>query len=379
MPATLPRFSLPMPAEDFLRRHWQREPLVMRGAAAHLEHPSPELLAALALENGVESRLAQGGGDAPWQSRHGPFRESDFTALPDSHWTLLVQSVDHYLTEVSLLLDDFDFLPGWRLEDIMISHARHGGGVGPHFDRYDVFLLQARGSRRWRIGPRCDETTPVRDRGGLTQLEDMPITAEYLLEPGDALYLPPWVAHQGDAADDECTTWSVGFRAPPLHEVLARLADRAHENHPRALFTDPGRTPAPEPGEIADEDLRALKRQAFELAEGELLESALGELLSEPRQATLDFDVDLSHIRARAPEAGLVRHGGARVFCQPRDGGLRLWINGRDWQLGPREAPLGALLARRRLIVQRDLDDVLTPEGSLLLEEWLDDGYFARL
>ena len=153
----LPTFTLPLTPAAFLRDYWQKKPLFMPGAASGLDEPDADTLAGLALEENVEARIIRGTAGSNWELKQGPFEETVFAEVGERDWTLLVQSVDHYLTDVSLLLDSFAFLPNWRLEDIMMSYAAKGGSVGPHFDRYDVFLIQAAGSRRWQIGDVCDE------------------------------------------------------------------------------------------------------------------------------------------------------------------------------------------------------------------------------
>jgi 50S ribosomal protein L16 3-hydroxylase len=375
----IPGFTLPLSPDAFLRRHWQKAPLLMRGAATGLEHPSPDLLASLALDEEVESRLITGAHPGPWQRHDGPFSGEEFRDLSENDWTLLIQSVDHYLTEVSLLLDSFHFLPGWRLEDIMISYAAAGGSVGPHFDRYDVFLLQARGHRRWKLGPECDDRTPLETGGGIAVLKDMPVQEEYLLAPGDVLYLPPWLAHWGVAEDSDCVTWSVGLRAPDLAEVLSRMADTALESR-RSLYGDPHRRPASTPGRLEAGDAADIAgRVAGLLADENLRDHALGQLLSEPRQESLDFRVDLSHIRERAPGAVLVRHGGTRIVITGPVEQSVAWINGDARPLTAQELPMAERLADKRLFHRHDLTDVLSPEGQALLEEWIDDGYFLRI
>src|SRR5690606_21392773 len=260
-------------------------------------------------------------------------------------WTLLVQSVDHCLTDVSLLLDSFDFLPGWRLEDIMISYAVRGGSVGAHVDQYDVFLIQASGQRRWQIGPVCDADTQRLPHDSLKLLADMPVLEEHLLGPGDVLYLPPGVAHHGVAEDDDCVTWSVGFRAPRLADLLARVTDEALADTPDALFSDAGRPLPAVPGQLTEDDATDLARQALGLITPALTRRALAHLLSEPRHPGLGFEVDSGHIRAAAPEAVLVRHGSTRLVADA-DG---LWLNGEHWPLPDETKPLGTYLASRRL------------------------------
>lgn len=373
----LPSFRLPLAPAEFLSRYWQKQPLLMRQAATGLAHPDPELLAGLTLEEQVESRLVTGSGQGPWNLQHGPFTEQDFQVLPRENWTLLVQSVDHFLTEVSLLLDHFDFLPGWRLEDIMISYAARGGSVGPHFDRYDVFLVQAHGRRRWQIGPRCDHDTPLQPNDQLRLLAEMPVEEEHVLEPGDVLYLPPGIAHWGIAEDSDCVTWSVGFRAPSPTDVLDRLADSMQETARQDLYADPGRQPPTDVSTLGTDDMEDLVRQAVQALTPDLRRDALAALLSESRQpAGLDFEIDCEHIAAASPDAALVRHGAARLLLDDRGDA---WLNGDRWRLSDESRPLARLLAARRLYMSEDLEPLMTEEGQDLLDEWTDAGYFQWL
>lgn len=208
----------------FLGEYWQRKPLLIRQAFPGYVFPVDEHdLAGLALEPDVESRLIfeqQKG--RPWQLERGPFKESRLSRLPDHGWTLLVQGLDHWVPEMADLLDEFRFLPGWRLDDIMASFAPPGGSVGPHYDHYDVFLIQAKGRRRWLVGPPCDEASPRVAGTPLRILDGFPVEQEWVLEPGDMLYLPPAFAHHGIALED-CITLSVGFRAPTTQELLGSL------------------------------------------------------------------------------------------------------------------------------------------------------------
>ncbi len=370
-----PWFRLPLPAEDFLGRYWQKEPLVMRAAAGGLDHPDPDLLASLALDEEVESRLITGGKTAEWRLRHGPFDEDSFRALPQRDWTLLVQSVDHYLTEVSLLLDSFAFLPAWRLEDIMISYAAAGGGVGPHFDRYDVFLIQARGRRHWQLGPVCDEHTRLRSHPDLSLLEEMPVEEEFELGPGDVLYLPPGVAHHGVAADSDCVTWSVGLRAPAARDLLAAMAAEVLEEGPETPLADRDRAPARDPGVLADEDYRRIRDTVAPLLDSPAARRGLARVCSTPRQYALDFAVDNRQIRAAVPDASLVRHGGARMLLDDD----RAWINGQDWPLRPGQRALAARLAGSRVYTREALRPLLNTDARELLDEWIEEGFFAPL
>ena len=216
----------PTSNDDFVANFWQQKPLLIRQAipAERLRVDAlidGDELAGLALEEDVESRLIRcdSGGNS-WRCEDGPFAGDYFSALPPSHWTLLVQGVDQHSSKVANLLGHFDFLPRWRLDDIMISYATDGGGVGPHFDLYDVFLLQIEGTRRWRLGQHCDQNTTLRNDVPLKLLADFEQQEDFLLEAGDMLYLPGGVAHWGTAVGDACMTCSIGYRSPSTRAIV---------------------------------------------------------------------------------------------------------------------------------------------------------------
>ena len=217
---------LGMPADVFLRDYWQKRPLLIRNAFPGFETPvSPEDLAGLACEERALSRIVihDRARDA-WTLRTGPFAEDEFPGMPHQDWTLLVQDVDKWDPDVRALLDYFDFLPRWRLDDIMISFAAPGGSVGAHIDQYDVFLLQAHGHRRWQIDDSPNPPTEFRDDVALKLLRTFNPTHDWVLGPGDMLYLPPGVPHHG-VAEDACLTFSVGMRAPSAAELLGDFVD----------------------------------------------------------------------------------------------------------------------------------------------------------
>ncbi|MCC5883450.1 MAG: cupin domain-containing protein [Halomonas sp.] len=251
-------------AAEFLRDYWQRKPLLIRGAFADFESPlDPDELAGLACEEGVEARLVEEDGpDGPWQVSHGPFDEAIFSELPERDWTLLVQAVDHYVPEVAELLDQFDFLPRWRLDDIMISYAPPGGSVGPHVDQYDVFLIQGLGRRRWQLGGKVSDDAPILTGIDLRILErfDVESDDDWILEPGDMLYLPPGWAHHGVSQSDDCMTYSVGFRAPSADEAITSYADYLGEQLPASRrYGDAGMTPPTDPAELDDDALERMR------------------------------------------------------------------------------------------------------------------------
>ena len=228
-------------AEHFLADYWQKKPLLVRGAITDFKSPiAGDELAGLALESEVESRLIVG---SDWHMTEGPLTEAQFAGLPAKDWTLLVQAVDLWIPQVGALLDRFRFLPPWRIDDIMVSYAADGGGVGPHFDYYDVFLLQGSGRRKWRIGQTCDHNSALVDHPCLKILAEFDVTDEWILDPGDMLYIPPRVAHWGTAVG-ACTTFSIGFRAPSATEMLDDLATELLSRGPAPTFMiDPPLTP----------------------------------------------------------------------------------------------------------------------------------------
>lgn len=276
---TVPR-QLPggLSAETFLREYWQKKPLVIRQAFPGFQSPiTADELAGLACEEAVESRIVvEEENGHPWQLHNGPFSTDRFTAPPAGNWTLLVQGLDHWVPEVADLLDHFRFVPNWRLDDIMASYAPPGGSVGPHFDQYDVFLLQAQGHRRWKFGGQCSEQSPRVDGTPLRILDDWEPEEEVLLEPGDMLYLPPAIGHRG-VAEDHCITLSVGFRAPTVDDVLTSFTDfLCSETDVSAHLRDPDLKLPTNPGAIGKEVLQQL-------------ESILRERLADPRQLALWF------------------------------------------------------------------------------------------
>ena len=208
-------------ADEFLTDYWQKKPLLIRDAIPDFVSPiNGDDLAAMSLESEIESRLIIGD---DYQLEHGPFDETRFQELPEDNWTLLVQAVDLWVPEVAKLRDYFKFLPSWRIDDIMISYAEDGGNVGPHKDNYDVFLLQGQGSRRWQICESDIGEATSKSGTSLKILDNFFATDEWVLNTGDMLYLPPKTAHHG-VAIGECTTFSIGFRAPTSIEMLDDLA-----------------------------------------------------------------------------------------------------------------------------------------------------------
>ena len=249
----------------FLRDYWQQRPLLIRNPWEAWRNPlEPDELAGLACESEIESRLVIGG-EGKWAVEHGPFAEARFGKLGETPWTLLVQAVDHHVHEVSALLVPFRVIPNWRIEDVMVSYATNGGGVGPHYDQYDVFLIQGSGQRRWRIGQSCGANSALLPHEDLRLLAEFEATDEYLLEPGDILYIPPGIAHDGVAVGDDCMTYSIGFRAPSRSELITDFADDlVAEMADDDRYSDAGLKVQANPGEITAEALEALHAMVLE-------------------------------------------------------------------------------------------------------------------
>jgi 50S ribosomal protein L16 3-hydroxylase len=272
------------PAE-FLRDYWQKKPLLVRNAFPELAYRlSPEDLMELAQEESVEARLILEKGKTPWELRNGPFTAKTFKQLPKTHWTLLVQAVDHYLPELADYLDHFSFIPGWRIDDIMISFAPEGGSVGPHFDQYDVFLIQGIGNRHWQLGQQCNANTPRVQDTKLRIIENLEAGFDEVLNPGDLLYVPPGLAHYGVAQND-CTTYSIGFRAPSLSHLLERVVDVALENSGSTqLYADPDLQTSTAPSALDERSLDSLRQQLLTLLDDkEAFKHAIAPFLSEPK------------------------------------------------------------------------------------------------
>tara|TARA_R110001606_G_scaffold361754_7_gene515414 strand:+ start:335528 stop:336697 length:1170 start_codon:yes stop_codon:yes gene_type:complete len=282
-------FNTGMNQQQFLDEYWQKKPLLIRQAFVDFESPiSPEDLAGLACEPEIESRLIEENGqDGPWQVTNGPLSEDDFGRLPATNWTMLVQDVDKHLPDLQYILDPFHFIPDWRRDDLMISYAPEHGTVGPHTDGYDVFLLQALGTRRWQISDMPVIDAPIIDGLGVQILTEFTPDQTWDLQPGDMLYLPPHFAHHGVAMND-CMTYSIGFRAPSQVDLLDAVVNSMLEHGlGKIRYNDSDLTLSPHSAEIdaqAIARLKAMLHQAIDDAEP-VLASALGKFVTETKSS----------------------------------------------------------------------------------------------
>lgn len=333
----------------FLRDVWHKRPLLIRNAVPGFAGLlSADEMMQLACREDVESRLVRGSGKH-WQLDHGPFRKSDFKRLPKTEWTLLVQSLNHFLPEADALLARFDFIPHARLDDLMVSYAVPGGSVGPHFDSYDVFLLQGQGRRRWQIGTQTD--LALLDDAPLKILRRFEAEEEWVLGPGDMLYLPPHVAHYG-VADDACMTYSIGFRAPATEELahgfLMHLQDTLTLE---GRYADPDLRLQTHPGEISRAMLNQIEGMIARIkwTRRDIAEFA-GRYLSEPKPNVFfsppDAPLTRTSFNKQANKTGVALDPRSRLLFA----GGRFFINGEAFTPQPDEvAALQQLADQRRL------------------------------
>ena len=362
MPSVLGSIS----PQEFMRDYWQKKPLLIRQAIPGMQALlSRKDLFALASNADVESRLVSGDGDSqPWQMRRGPFKPRGLPPLNRPNWTLLVQGVDLHVEAFADLRDRFRFIPDARLDDVMVSYASDGGGVGPHFDSYDVFLLQAQGQRRWRIS--AQKNLQLRDDVPLKILSHFKPAKTMVLEAGDMLYLPPHYAHEGVAVG-ECMTYSIGFRAPEQRELaaelLSRISDLDNDMAP-VRYGDAGQAVAAHPARIpAHLQEFALQSAQSLLKQTRQLQVALGEVLTEPKAevwfAAQDCPRTLRAVRLDAKTRML--YDDQYVF-----------INGESWRCQGADAR-----SLRQLADERQLSGLQAVSSQLreLLQDWLQAGW----
>ena len=351
----------------FMRRHWQKRPLLVRQAWPGVQPPLARApLLALAAGDDVESRLVVRQGDA-WRLRHGPLARRALPPLRQPGWTLLVQGLDLHVPAARAMLERFRFVPDARLDDLMLSYATDQGGVGPHLDSYDVFLLQVHGRRRWRIARPGDDS--LVEGLPLKILRHFEPEAEWVLEPGDMLYLPPRWAHDG-VAEGECMTCSVGFRAPSGAELAADLLSRvvaADEPGGAALYRDPAQVATDEPARVPA-GLCAFARRAVEraLRAPQALDVALGEAMTEPKPRVW-FEARPGH----TPSGCAVRlDPRSRMMYDDR----HVYLNGESFRASGRDGRLMRQLADARRLEPRALS-LLSDGARDLVDDWFAAGW----
>jgi 50S ribosomal protein L16 3-hydroxylase len=357
----------------FLRDYWQKKPLLIRQALPHFNGLlDQQQLMALACDPDAQARAVVCRRNK-WELYQAPFEPDDFSGMEKMKWTVLLQGLNHYLPEGAELLKQFNFVPHARLDDLMVSYAPKGGGVGPHFDSYDVFLLQGMGHRRWQISTQADRT--LIEGAPLRILKSFKVEQEWVLAPGDMLYLPPHCAHNG-IAEDDCMTYSIGFRTPAYQELaeqfLVYLQDRICVD---GIYADPDLKTQRHPSEIGPDMLHQVEHAISQVRWGKRdIAGFLGCYLSEPKPHIF-FDAPEKPLsRARFVQAlqtrGVELDLKTQMLCH--DG--TLFINGVAHHVGK-----DTYRALRTLADARQLDATpeLPPQALDLLYQWYTDGYIA--
>ncbi len=358
---------------EFLRDYWQKKPLLIRGALPQFNGLlTPEQAIKLACTEDVQARLVKQQ-HGQFDLQQGPFAAKDFKGLSKTQWTVLVQGLNHHLPEAAALLKLFDFIPHARLDDLMVSYAPKGGGVGPHFDPYDVFLLQGMGHRRWQISTQADRT--LIEGAPLRILKDFKIEQEWVLAPGDMLYLPPQCAHNG-IAEDDCMTYSIGFRTPAYQELaeqfLVYLQDRITVD---GLYADPDLKTQKHPSEISQDMLNQAEKAIGQVRwDKDDIANFLGCYLSEPKPHIFfdapEPELSLKKFSKAIQNSGLMLDLKTQMLCHDQSifmNGEAIPAAGRDYEL------------LRDLADNRELPalDTYSEELIELLYQWYLDGYIA--
>lgn len=348
----------------FLAEAWQKKPLLIRNPWVSWSNPlEPDDLAGLACVDEVESRLIRGGAST-LELEHGPLPEDRFSQLGKEPWTLLVQAVDHHSPAVAALLEPFRFIPNWRIDDVMVSYAVEGGGVGPHYDQYDVFLIQGLGKRRWQIGSQCDHTTALLPHDDLRLLANFQPTDEWVLEPGDILYVPPRFAHNGIALSDDCMTYSIGFRAPSRAELLSNWCETIlGQLHDDDRYADPDLIAQQNPGELSAETVSQLHAMITEkMLDRSAFTAWLGHYATLPKNADMDWQADEptdpAHVRFMvAQQVPLLRNPASRFsFIRGRSGELSLFVDGQRFECSNEVAAFAeGICATNQVMVSSEL------------------------
>ena len=362
-----------MTVTKFLRDYWQKQPLLIRQAFPQFNGllNSQQLIAMACAEDAQARLVTQRRGQ--WQLQHGPFEPAQFNKLGKREWTVLVQGVNHVLPAAAELLKHFSFIPHARLDDLMVSYASKGGGVGPHFDSYDVFLLQGSGHRRWQISAQRDRT--LVEGAPLKILRHFEPEQEWVLAPGDMLYLPPHYAHNG-IAEDDCMTYSIGFRTPAYQELaeqfLVYLQDRVCLD---GMYADPGLRAQKHPSEIGPDMLQQVEKIIQRVQWGKRdIADFLGCYLSEPKPHIFFEPPAKPLSRARFEQALQTRGVALALKSQMLCHNSTVYINGVAHTVGK-----NAYRALRILADTRQLDPTaeLPPEALDVLYQWYADGYIT--
>ncbi|KTF09568.1 ribosomal protein uL16 3-hydroxylase [Pseudoalteromonas sp. H103] len=324
--------------QEFLTHFWQKKPLLIKQGFSNFNDPiEAEELAGLAMEQSIESRIVTNHNN-DWQAHQGPFE--NFELLTEEHSTLLVQAVDHWHCEAAQLLEPFRFIPNWRIDDLMVSYSTPKGGVGPHLDQYDVFIIQGEGKRHWRVGLPDPTLKQFAQNKKLLQVEPFEAVIDCILEPGDILYIPPGCPHEGYAVEN-ALNYSVGFRAPNQQDLLSSFADHIIDTESgQKRYTDHNLTLRESKGELTNLEVDKVKTLMATLLENnELFKQWLGNTLSQAKHemdlAPLEDELSSDDTTQLLNDENNVfeRLGGVRAIYQILGSAVLLSVNGENYEL----------------------------------------------
>lgn len=365
---------------EFLEEYWQKKPLLIKGGFANFEDPiEPEELAGLAMEDDIESRLITNH-DEKWESHHGPFE--DFSLLTETNSTLLVQAVDHWHPIAAELLEPFRFIPNWRIDDLMISYSTPGGGVGPHLDQYDVFIIQGEGKRHWRVGMPDVNLKEFAQNKSLLQVEQFNAIIDEVLEPGDILYIPPGCPHEGYAVEN-ALNYSVGFRAPDTKDFLSNFADYLIDNDfGKTRYSDKTLTLRESSGELQNDEVEQIQRLMLDaIQDKDVIKRWVGNYLSQPKHdmdlLPLDEPISSDDLANYLSSHQINRAGGVRTFYQLFEDSILLSVNSEIFSL-----PINMLDATKLLtdLPYFEADEIIPSvtclEFAEMLTKLINEGYY---
>ena len=358
---------------DFLENYWQKKPLLIRSAFPHYNSPiSAEELAGLSCEEFIESRIIIEKEETPrWELENGPFSESRFTSLPKTHWTLLIQGLNKVFPEFDDLLHEFNFIPSWRVDDLMASYAAPEGSVGPHIDQYDVFLLQAKGRRKWMISEEPVDENHFEPDIPLKIIKNFTKESEWILEAGDMLYLPANVAHYGIGMDD-CMTFSIGFRAPSYAELLSAYVDEhINDLKDNLRYRDPDLLPDLNSGEISSETISKIQNiLTSQFSDKSKIEDWFGRFITEylnDDEHLVEKKLSTAEFLSEIQNQGVIRRPATvrANYLTHQDNTVSLFINGDKQELMSDVEAVARLLCNHHSNNYTDLKPHLNEKNSL--------------
>lgn len=375
-------YHLSFSFSDFLTKYWQKHPTIIKGGFTDFQDPiSPEELAGLALEEEIDSRFVSNV-NSDWKAEHGPFNEEKFENLSDSHWSLIVQAVNHWHEGAARLVEPFKVLPNWLFDDLMISYSVKNGGVGPHIDQYDVFIIQGTGKRHWRVGAKdVGQYTENLNVNDLKQIETFdPILSE-ILEPGDILYIPPGYPHDGSALEPSMS-YSVGFRSPKEQELISNFADYVLAHDIGDIhFHNPNQNTQDDFGKMLSSDINALtdmltksleNKQAVDDFMGCLLSQSRHRLNIVPAEPEWHTDDIANHLQSGFD---FEKVSGLRALFHENNQHTA-YINGEVFQIPRDQAELTSVLCNQDRLSEKFLEGSLSNQSVRLIQTLVNKGYW---